>query len=95
MAEETLLGEVETLHWTVLNKKGPEVDAVAIDAERLRHWLELFAQAGLAVVQALPDAWLLPVSEGGTTLVSLEESYWLRFSPAALAKPIRFCCRCC
>jgi general secretion pathway protein L len=22
MAEETLLGEVETLHWTVLNKKG-------------------------------------------------------------------------
>jgi general secretion pathway protein L len=71
------------------------VDAVAIDAERLRHWLELFAQAGLAVVQALPDAWLLPVSEGGTTLVSLEESYWLRFSPAALAKPIRFCCRCC
>jgi hypothetical protein len=22
MAEETLLGEVDTLHWTVLNKKG-------------------------------------------------------------------------
>ena len=83
MAEETLLGEVETLHWTVLNKKGPEVDAVAIDAARLRHWLALFAQAGLTVVQALPDAWLLPVSEGGTTLVSLEESYWLRFSPGS------------
>mgnify|MGYP000529388973 FL=1 len=83
MAEETLLGEVDTLHWTVLNKKGPEVDAVAIDAERLRHWLELFAQAGLTVAQALPDAWLLPVSEGGTTLVSLEESYWLRFSPGS------------
>jgi general secretion pathway protein L len=35
------------------------------------------------VIQALPDAWLLPVSEGGTTLVSLEESYWLRFPRSA------------
>jgi general secretion pathway protein L len=52
---------------------------VAIDAERLRHWLSCVRSGGLAVVQALPDAWLLPVSEGGTTLVSLEESYWLRF----------------
>jgi general secretion pathway protein L len=32
MAEETLIGEVDNLHWTVLNKKGAEVDAVAIDA---------------------------------------------------------------
>ncbi len=56
---------------------------MAIDAARLRHWLALFAQAGLAVAQALPDAWLLPVSEGGTTLVSLQESYWLRFSPGS------------
>src|SRR5690606_17646415 len=28
MAEETLIGEVDNLHWTVLNKKGREVDAV-------------------------------------------------------------------
>lgn len=83
MAEETLLGEVDTLHWTVLNKKGAEVDAVAIDAERLRHWLALFTQADLNVVQALPDAWLLPVSDGGSTMVSLEENYWLRFSPCS------------
>lgn len=83
MAEDTLIGEVDNLHWTVLNKKGREVDAAAIDAARLRHWLRCFHDAGLTVVQALPDAWLLPMSQGGSTVVSLNESYWLRFSPAA------------
>ncbi|MBM3073613.1 type II secretion system protein GspL [Lelliottia sp. RWM.1] len=80
MAEETLIGEVDNLHWTVLNKKGREVDAVAIDAERLQYWLSIFNEAGLKVIQVLPDAWLLPVSPHGNTVISLEESYWLRFS---------------
>lgn len=83
MAEETLIGDVDDLHWTVLSKKGEEVDAVAIEGRRLRNWLTRFEQAGLKVVQALPDAWLLPVVEGGSTLVALDESYWLRFSPAS------------
>lgn len=81
MAEETLIGEVDNLHWTVLRKKGREVDAVAIDAQRLRDWLNRFHEAGLTVVQVLPDAWLLPVSQGGSTIASLDESYWLRCSP--------------
>ncbi|WP_449556855.1 type II secretion system protein GspL [Huaxiibacter chinensis] len=81
MAEETLIGEVDNLHWTVLAKKGREVDAVAIDASRLRQWLSLFAEAGLKVVQVLPDAWLLPVSHGGSTVVALDDHFWLRFSP--------------
>ncbi|WP_276852022.1 type II secretion system protein GspL [Enterobacter oligotrophicus] len=83
MAEETLIGEVDNLHWTVLNKKGREVDAVAIDATRLRHWLSRFQAAGLNVVQVLPDAWLLPVTQGGSTIISLGENYWVRFSPSA------------
>jgi type II secretion system protein L len=81
MAEETLIGEVDNLHWTVLNKKGAEVDAVAIDAARLQQWLTRFHEAGLKVIQALPDAWLLPVTAGGSTLVAREENYWLRLSP--------------
>ena len=80
MAEETLIGDVDNLHWTVLHKKGREVDAVAIDATRLRHWLTRCRDAGLQVIQALPDAWLLPVSAGGSTLVSLDDNYWLRLS---------------
>lgn len=81
MAEETLIGEVDDLHWTVLNKKGAEVDAVAIDSARLQQWLTRFHEAGLKVIQVLPDAWLLPVTAGGSTLVAREENYWLRLSP--------------
>ncbi|HFK6079883.1 TPA: type II secretion system protein GspL [Enterobacter cloacae] len=81
LAEETLIGDVDTLHWTVLNKKGREVDAVAIDAARLQYWLERCADAGLTVVQVLPDAILLPVTEGGSTLVSTDSGYWMRYSP--------------
>ncbi|KTH95802.1 type II secretion system protein GspL [Enterobacter cloacae subsp. cloacae] len=81
LAEETLIGDVDTLHWTVLNRKGREVDAVAIDAARLQYWLDRCADAGLTVVQVLPDAILLPVTEGGSTLVSTDSGYWMRYSP--------------
>ncbi|ELV2782561.1 type II secretion system protein GspL [Enterobacter cloacae] len=81
LAEETLIGDVDTLHWTVLNKKGREVDAVAIDAGRLQYWLDRCADAGLTVVQVLPDAILLPVTEGDSTLVSTDSGYWMRYSP--------------
>ncbi|MEA5222225.1 type II secretion system protein GspL [Enterobacter cloacae] len=81
LAEETLIGDVDTLHWTVLNRKGREVDAVAIDAARLQYWLDRCANAGLTVVQVLPDAILLPVTEGGSTLVSTDSGYWMRYSP--------------
>ena len=82
MAEETLIGDVDTLHWTVLGKTGREVDAVAIDAPRLQQWLARFHDAGLKVVQVLPDAWLLPGEAGSNTLVPLEEQVWLRFDQA-------------
>ncbi|WP_447855334.1 type II secretion system protein GspL [Enterobacter sp. WI-ESBL-E8] len=81
LAEETLIGDVDTLHWTVLNKKGRDVDAVAIESARLQYWLDRCADAGLTVVQVLPDAILLPVAEGGSTLVSTDSGYWMRYSP--------------
>ena len=81
MAEETLIGDVDNLHWTVLHKKGAEVDAVAIDGDCLREWLNRCLEAGLKVIQALPDAWLLPVTAGGSTLVAQGDTYWLRLSP--------------
>ena len=79
MAEETLIGDVDNLHWTVLGKKGREVDAVAIDASRLRQWLAPLYAAGLTPVQVLPDAWLLPATPGGSTVAVLEGEYWVRF----------------
>ncbi|MBG0700960.1 type II secretion system protein GspL [Enterobacter ludwigii] len=81
LAEETLIGDVDNLHWTVLHKKGADVDAVAIDTDVLRGWLARCQEAGLKVIQVLPDAWLLPVTAGGSTLVALDDRYWLRLSP--------------
>lgn len=81
LAEETLIGDVDNLHWTVMNKKGRDVDAVAIDTDRLHHWLNRLSEAGLTVVQVLPDAILLPVAQGGTTLVATDDGYWMRYSP--------------
>lgn len=81
MAEETLIGEVDGLHWTVMAKKGQQVDAVGIESARLQQWLSLFQQAGLNVIQVLPDAILLPETQGGCTIAPLEESFWLRFTP--------------
>jgi 16S rRNA (uracil1498-N3)-methyltransferase len=39
----------------VLGKKGRDVDAVAMDAARLRQWLAPLQAAGLNIVQVLPD----------------------------------------
>lgn len=86
MAEETLIGDVDTLHWTVLNKAGREVDAVAIDAPRLHRWLALFHDAGLKVVQVLPDAWLLPGEADSNILVPLEDQVWLRFGQTSASE---------
>ena len=54
---------------------------MAIDSARLQQWLTRFHEAGLKVIQVLPDARLLPVTAGGSTLVAREENYWLRLSP--------------
>jgi len=83
MAEETLIGDVDTLHWTVLGKAGREVDAVAIDAPRMHQWLARCHDAGLKVVQVLPDSWLLPGEANSNTLVPLEEQVWLRVAQAS------------
>ncbi|ADO49176.1 type II secretion system protein GspL [[Enterobacter] lignolyticus] len=81
LAEETVIGDVDELHWTVLQKRGGDVDAVAIARTRLADWLTRCADAGLTVVQVLPDAYLLPETAGGCTLASAESEYWLRMSP--------------
>lgn len=84
MAEETLIGEVDDLHWTVLNKKGAEVDAVAIDSARTEQWLTRFHEAGLKVIQVLPDAaaaghgeWKHAGCAGRELLVALVPAYRL------------------
>ncbi len=77
LAEETLIGDVDT-SLDGAQQEGAEVDAVAIDAARLQYWLTAVPMPGWMVVQVLPDAILLPVTEGGSTLVSTDSGYWMR-----------------
>lgn len=78
LAEETLMGDVEDLHWTVVRKVGNQVVAAAVSETQLRRWVNACEEAGLAVVKALPDALLLPLSNDGATLVSLDDNWWIR-----------------
>ncbi len=94
MAEETLIGDVDTLHWTVLSKKGAEVDAVAIDADSLQAWLTRCQEAGLTVVQALPDAWLLPVTAGAARWLPKVKPGGCGYPRTSRVKWRPTCCRC-
>ena len=71
------------------------MDAVAIDAARLQYWLDRCADAGLTVVQVLPDAILLPVTEGGSTLCPPTVVTGCAIRRLAPVKPTLPCCRCC
>lgn len=94
MAEETLIGDVDNLHWTVLHKKGADVDAVAIDADRLRAALTRCQEAGLNVIQALPDAWLLPVTAGAARWSRRMMATGCVYRPMWRVKWRQPCCRC-
>ncbi|WP_029593413.1 type II secretion system protein GspL [Franconibacter pulveris] len=78
LAEESLMGDVEDLHWTVVRKVGNEVTAAAINATLFQQMLDACHDAGLQVVKAVPDALLLPFNPDGATFASLEDEWWIR-----------------
>lgn len=78
LAEDSLMGDVEDLHWTVVRKVGNQVTAAAINATLLQQMLEACREAGLQVVKVAPDALLLPFNPDGATFASLEEEWWIR-----------------
>lgn len=82
LAEETLMGDVEDLHWTVVRKVANQVVAVAVNATQLQRWIDACRDAGLEPVKAIPDALLLPLNNDGATLVALDDQWWIRQSEA-------------
>ena len=80
LAEETLMGDVEDLHWTPVRKVGNQVVAVAVNATQLQRWIDACHDAGLEVIKAVPDALLLPLNNDGVTFVALEDEWWIRQS---------------
>ncbi|MBK5071536.1 type II secretion system protein GspL [Budviciaceae bacterium CWB-B4] len=83
IAEDSLMGEIDDLHWTVMRRAGGELDTVAVRSVKLQQWLDACSNAGLKVIQALPDALLLPENPQGHTLVSLEDQWWVRYDTGA------------
>lgn len=84
LAEESLLGESDTLHWTVLQRDQALVHAVAIDGGWLRSLLSAFSAAGLHVTYAGPDGMYLPSVENSWTALRDRENWLLRLGPYQL-----------
>ncbi|PLR43893.1 type II secretion system protein GspL [Chimaeribacter arupi] len=84
LAEETLLGESDALHWTVLHREQALVHAVAIDSGWLRSLLSAFNEAGLNIVYAGPDGLYLPAVDNSWTAIRLQDDWLLRLGPYQL-----------
>jgi len=84
LAEETLLGESDALHWTVLHREPDRVHAVAVDSGWLRSLLAAFTAAGLNVVYAGPDGMYLPSFDRSWTAFQTQENWLLRLGPYQL-----------
>lgn len=85
MAEESM-SETSDLHWHILQRKGKQVDAVAVPRAVLQRWLDACSQAGLQVVRALPDALLLDYHKNLITLAKLDENWLVRYGETAFAE---------
>jgi type II secretion system protein L len=84
LAEETLLGESDALHWTVLHREPALAHAVAVDSDWLRSLLAAFKTAGLNVVYAGPDGMYLPYFDNCWTAMRSQENWLLRLGPYQL-----------
>lgn len=78
LAEESLMGDVEELHWTPVSKVGNQIVAAAVSMTQMQRWLDACHDAGLQVVKVAPDALLLPLNNDGATFVSLDDAWWIR-----------------
>jgi general secretion pathway protein L len=77
--EDQLADDVANLHFAVGHRdKAGDVAVAVVAHERMRAWLEAFADAGLDVEQLYPEVQGLPYEEDGWTLMAEGDGFLLR-----------------
>ncbi|MEI8632176.1 type II secretion system protein GspL [Vibrio sp. PP-XX7] len=75
LVEDELAQDADTLHFSVLSKRGEQVFTAAIDQHWITTILAQFEAAGITVDKMLPDVLALPATEGASALQLGDE--WL------------------
>lgn len=77
--EEFLAGDIDAMHVAAGPvRRNVPVDALLIDRELLRGWLDGLASHGIVATIALPDAALLPVADDAVTVLFAEQRILMR-----------------
>jgi general secretion pathway protein L len=80
-AEEFLAGDIDAMHVAAASlRRNVPVDALLIDRELLRIWLDALASHGVVASVALPDAALLPLADATMTILFADDRVLLRTS---------------
>lgn len=77
MLEEQLSSDVDSLHFSVLEKQGNNVTVAIVADTKMRQWQAWLAEAELSCEQFIPDVLTLPLVDGFSA-VQLEQQWLIR-----------------
>ncbi|UJD87572.1 type II secretion system protein GspL [Rahnella aquatilis] len=80
LTEESIAGDIDTLHWVELYREEQTLFVAGIEADYLKNCLQRFSDAGLTIKHIYIDALLLPWHEEGWSIMRLDEHWILRQS---------------
>lgn len=78
--EESLVDNIENLHFVVGPQEGDMVDVVVVSHEQMLDWTSWLANAGIKPRQMVPDCLALPLVEGKWSAIAFDNEYLFRTS---------------
>jgi len=85
LMEEDLAGDVEKLHFTVIEKRTDLVHVAVCDKQRMINWLAWLESAEIHCLQFIPEGLALPVPEDETWQALQLDNEWIIRESEALA----------
>ncbi|YCO03538.1 type II secretion system protein GspL [Vibrio sp. VNB-15] len=80
LVEDEVAQDVDSLHFTVLDKQADKAQICAIERAWIQTILQRFSSQGIVIKRILPDVMALPVQEEHSSAVALGEQWLIRHS---------------
>lgn len=80
MLEETLVDDIDNLHFVIGPREGEKVDVIAVSHEQMQQWLSWLHDANLKPRQLIPDCLALPMAENKWAALHFDDEYLIRTS---------------